>query len=348
MHTQKTYQWAVVGAGPAGIAAVGKLLDQGISPQAIIWIDPEFCVGDFGKRWANVSSNTTVQLFLDFLNACEAFDFEQCPHDFAISELDPMQTCELRYMVEPLQWITKQLSNKVVTIQNSIKQLNFHQGVWQLTGESTTQLAEQVILAIGAEPRALSYTGPIEVPLETALNKAELAKTCQEDDVVAVFGSSHSAIIILRHLLENKVKRVINFYHKPLAYALKMEQAYLFDNTGLKGETAVWARANLHGQLSESLQRVYADEANIAKYLPLCQKAIYAIGFERRAWPKLDDLPKLEYNPHNGIIAPGLFGLGIAFPEAKLDMYGDTEYGVGLWKFMDYLNRMLPLWLAYR
>jgi flavin-dependent dehydrogenase len=29
----KTYQWTVVGAGPAGIAAVGKLLDLGNSPR---------------------------------------------------------------------------------------------------------------------------------------------------------------------------------------------------------------------------------------------------------------------------------------------------------------------------
>ena len=29
MTIKKTYQWAIVGAGPAGIAVVGKLLDSG-------------------------------------------------------------------------------------------------------------------------------------------------------------------------------------------------------------------------------------------------------------------------------------------------------------------------------
>jgi hypothetical protein len=55
----------------------------------------------------------------------------------------------------------------------------------------------------------------------------------------------------------------------------------------------------------------------------------------------------LGYNPHNGIIAPGLFGVGIAFPEYAEDRYGDAQYRVGLKKFMDYLHCVLPLWLRY-
>ena len=39
------FQWAVVGAGPAGIAAVGKLLDNAVNPASILWIDPQFKVG---------------------------------------------------------------------------------------------------------------------------------------------------------------------------------------------------------------------------------------------------------------------------------------------------------------
>ena len=36
-----TYAWAVIGAGPAGIAAVGKLLDHGVADKDIVWIDPD-------------------------------------------------------------------------------------------------------------------------------------------------------------------------------------------------------------------------------------------------------------------------------------------------------------------
>lgn len=347
MNTSTSYQWAVVGAGPAGIAAIGQLLDHGVPAKDIVWIDPTFTVGDFGSKWSQVSSNTTVKLFTDFLQACLSFEYDKCPQDFALANLDPMQTCELSYMVEPLQWVTEQLKAKVQPIQDKIHHLGAHEGYWQLKGEHTEVLAQQVILAIGSEPKSLTHAGVEEIPLTTALDKAKLAQACGPDDVVAVFGSSHSAIIILRYLLEAKVKHVVNFYRAPLCYAVRTDDGFLFDDTGLKGQTAVWARANLHGQTVPALSRVYADSANVARHLPDCQKVIYAVGFQRRALPVLDDLPHLEYNPYNGIIAPGLFGLGIAFPEAKIDRYNTVEYRVGLWKFMDYLKRIMPLWLNY-
>jgi len=56
-----SYAWTVIGAGPAGIAAVGRLLDQGIAPEKIAWVDPAFAGGDLGQRWRSVSSNTHVE-----------------------------------------------------------------------------------------------------------------------------------------------------------------------------------------------------------------------------------------------------------------------------------------------
>ena len=61
------YSWAVVGAGPAGIAAVGQLIDHGVKGEDIAWIDPEFNVGLLGRKWRSVSSNTRVSLFIKFL-----------------------------------------------------------------------------------------------------------------------------------------------------------------------------------------------------------------------------------------------------------------------------------------
>lgn len=348
MKTNHTiYRWAVIGAGPAGIAAVGQLLDHGVSAHEIAWVDPHFAVGDFGAHWAAVSSNTSVKLFTDFLQACKSFDYAKRTLAFDLEQLNPLQTCLLKYMVEPLQWITAKLRDKVACIQDKIVQITMSHDVWQLQGEKQTLYAKQAILAIGAEPRTLVHAEVEEIPLAIALDKEKLFKACDKNDTVAVFGSSHSAIIIIRHLLEHGVHKVINFYQTPLCYAIKTEQGFLFDNTGLKGDTAIWAKANMHGQQADRLVRVYTEQANIERYLSECHKVIYAIGFERRALPRLDDMPKLNYNAHNGIIAPGLFGVGIAFPEAKVDKYGTTEYSVGLWKFMDYLQRMMPLWLDY-
>ncbi|HXL73262.1 MAG TPA: pyridine nucleotide-disulfide oxidoreductase, partial [bacterium] len=38
----KKYDWAIAGAGPAGIAALGQLLDRGIAGEKILWLDPHF------------------------------------------------------------------------------------------------------------------------------------------------------------------------------------------------------------------------------------------------------------------------------------------------------------------
>ena len=43
----KKLQCTVVGAaGPAGIAAIDKLLDHGITASNILWVDPLFTVGE--------------------------------------------------------------------------------------------------------------------------------------------------------------------------------------------------------------------------------------------------------------------------------------------------------------
>ena len=65
LYITMTYAWTVIGAGPAGIAAVGKLLDRGIAGKDIAWIDPAFAAGDIGAKWRSVSSNTQVGVFLE-------------------------------------------------------------------------------------------------------------------------------------------------------------------------------------------------------------------------------------------------------------------------------------------
>lgn len=341
------FEWAVIGAGPAGIATIGKLIDQGVPPKQIAWFDPEFKVGDLGSKWRNVSSNTTVKLFLKFLSACKAFDYAHCPHNFAINQLQPEETCDLYLIADPLQWVTDHLRKQVFSKETTVNKLNLHNRHWEIHDSNNVIFAKNVILAPGAHPKSLTFPDIEEISLEVALDKNQLKNVCGSNDIVAVFGSSHSAIIALRNLLESNVKQVINFYRNPLCYATYFDDWILFDDTGLKGHTAEWARNNIDGKLPDQLTRIFSSSENISQHLPQCNKAIYAVGFARRTSLIIENFPHLNYNPHNGIIAPGLFGIGIAYPEAKIDRYGTLEYRVGLWKFMDYLNHILPLWLKY-
>ncbi|NRA90685.1 MAG: pyridine nucleotide-disulfide oxidoreductase, partial [Simkaniaceae bacterium] len=121
----------------------------------------------------------------------------------------------------------------------------------------------------------------------------------------------------------------------------------LFDNTGLKGEAAAWAKDHIDGTLPKNLERHPSSSPDFNPLLKGCSKVVYTIGFDRRTPPQTPQFPDLTYNEHNGIIAPGLFGLGIAYPERVEDPFGNKEYNVGLWKFMVYLRKVLPLWMQY-
>lgn len=341
-------EWAVVGAGPAGIAAVGQLIDNGVPGKQILWIDPKFKNGDFGEYWSEVSSNTTVKLFNDFLVKCKSFNYKKRPKPFKLDNLPANETCKLKFMLEPLEYVTKELQSQVKHVKQYVAKISLSDRLWhmKMTDDSILS-AKNVILATGATPRSLPPTNGVEViDIYDALDTAKLAKKVNKNDCVAVFGASHSAVILLRELLDLGVKQVVNFYREPLRFAVELDDWILFDDTGLKGTTAIWARDNLNGKMPKRLKRVISNDENVDQILPTCTKVIYAVGFNQRA-PIISEYPNHKYNPYNGIIAPGLFGIGIGFPESKTDQYGNTELRVGLWKFISYLDKAVPLWLKY-
>jgi hypothetical protein len=346
MH-KNTYQWAVVGAGPAGIAAVGKLLDDGILPEHILWCDPHFTVGDLGLYWQNVSSNTKAKLFLDFLYAIRSFNYQNTPIDFQLNHLPVNETCKLQFMVEPLQWITDHLRQKVHVAQTMIHKMSLSERLWSIQADAETYRAKNVILATGALPSSLNYPGVNVIPFDVAIDKEKLSSVINRNETYGVFGASHSSIIILKHLVELDVKKVINFYRSPCSYAIDMDDWILFDNTGLKGQSAAWARENIDGSLPHNLVRYNISEPNIARFLSECNSVAYAVGFEQRKSIVIGDYEYSRHNPYVGIIGPGLFGLGIAYPETRADIYGNVESQVGLWKFMIYLNSVMPIWHKY-
>lgn len=340
--------WAVVGAGPAGIASVGQLLDQGVDPQSIIWLDPRFTVGDLGDKWFSVSSNTSVRLFKRFLYQCHSFNIQGAPN-FELFQLDPLSTCQLSQIVQPLQWVTNQLLQQVQSYQTWVEAIAQHKSQWQLhlTSLDTIQ-AYKVILAPGCEPKAPLFKDIPLIPLTTALDPRALSKTVSGDETIAVFGSSHSAVLILKTLVECGVKRIVNFYRHPLCYAVFYDDWILHDNTGLKGIAADWAKAYLETPATypANLQRIVSKPTNLEVYLPQVDRAIYPIGFERRPMP-IEGVVNDNYNKQTGEIASNLYGLGIAFPEVASDRVGNQEARVGLWKFMEHIEHNIKSWLTF-
>jgi len=343
MHNQK-YKWTVIGAGPAGIAVVSKLLDFGMNSKDLLWIDPLFKVGDFGKYWGNVSSNTKVQTFINYLNSIKFYVNSGKQDNFAIHEFNEEDTCQLKHISDPLIFITENIRPMVASYCGQVAKIKHVNNAWTLEGENFIYFSEKVVLAIGLRPKQLNYSKP-HLDFKCAIDKEKLKNKIDTNQAVAVFGSSHSAFIIIRNLVELGVKRIVNFYQSPCRYAVDIGEWVLFDNTGLKGETAVWVRENIDGVLPKNLERYLNSKENIEKYLPEVDKVVYAVGFESRKNITVGDFVDLQYNPHLGILAPGLFGIGIAYPELKSDPFGNFEYQIGIWKFAQYLDKIFPLWV---
>jgi cation diffusion facilitator CzcD-associated flavoprotein CzcO len=340
------YAWTVIGAGPAGIAAVGQLLDHGIAAEQIAWVDPAFAAGDLGAKWRSVSSNTQVGFFLSYLNGSPAFRFSAAP-PMPLRELDPDETCALALVADPLVWVTEHLRERVTAFETTATALFLERRQWRIDTQQQELTSTNVILAVGAVPKKLDYPHLKEIPLEVALDPEKLADEPVENATVAVFGSSHSSMIALPHLLRHPVKKVINFYRSPLRYAVYLDDWILFDDSGLKGRAADWARENIDGVYPERLERCWVSGPDFDETLAACDRVVYTVGFEPRTLPETPQFGRLDYNPNNGILAPGLFGLGIAFPARGIDRYGYVEYRVGLKKFIDHLDAVLPLWLRY-
>lgn len=329
---EENFDWAVVGAGPAGMAAVAKLLDAGV--RRIAWIDPEFRVGDLGSKWQHVPGNTKVELFMRFLNASPSFAYQP---GYPIDRLDPGETCLLRDVVVPLQAIADRLRTKVSAIEGTVLSLKQESGGWTLEMEGRRLFANKVIAAIGSEPKKLE--GP-SISLECALHPDRLKNEIKSGDVVGIFGSSHSAVLALANLMRTTAAKVYNFYRTPHRYAIYQDGWILYDDIGLKGFTAKWAREHLDTSTLPKLHRMLVTDALFAKSLSECNKTIYAIGFEAR------ELVKETHCQETGKIQPRLFGCGIAFPQVRIDPVGNPVIRIGLWKFMDDLNRLIPLWIA--
>jgi cation diffusion facilitator CzcD-associated flavoprotein CzcO len=346
MTKMSQYKWTVVGAGPAGIAAVGRLLDHGIAPQKIAWVDPDFTAGDLGDKWRPIHSNTVASLFLEYLNASPSFRFHEAP-PFKLTEVDPGETCLLDLVADPLVWISEHLRERVPGFRGMATELYLKNGQWTVQTEQGAIVSEKVIVAVGATPKKLAYPDLVEIPIDVAIDPEKLAGQSLEGATVAVFGSSHSTMIALPHLLDQPVESVVNFYRSPLRYAVTLRDWTLFDDVGLKGRAARWARENIDGVYPDRLDRVSIHSPEFQNRLARCDHVVYTVGFERRQLPRTPQWDRLDYNPTNGILAPGLFGFGIAFPECRTDPLGFKQHRVGLYKFMRYLNTVLPLWMNY-
>ncbi len=327
-HEVTTLEWIVIGAGPAGIAGMGKLLDAGFSRSQLLWIDPQFKVGDFGSCWRYIGSNTPVESFTKFFRACSSFAYSNSNSDskpFLIDKIDPEKNCPLALVAEPLQKITNHLLEITNTRTDTVTRLIPIQNGWQVELTSGEKIhTRKVLLAMGAAPKTLHFDNIPMIPLSDALNPFKLRKALFPEDTVAVFGSAQSSKSVLGHLSKINLKKKILFYRSNTSFDRHIDEK------------------DLEGFLSLKI-----TPKNLLLHIPECTKIIYAIGFERRHIPIIGLPNNYDYDQDTGEIAPGIYGLGMAFPNILKHEMGLAEYRVAaLWPVMKRLSKLLPGWLA--
>ncbi|KAL4977806.1 pyridine nucleotide-disulfide oxidoreductase-domain-containing protein [Aspergillus desertorum] len=384
----------VVGAGPAGLAVVGNLLEKQL--ENIIWIDPYFQGGRVNRKYREVPSNTKVALFQAFATAVQPFrsviNSTRIPNAFTtMAKLDQEKTCHLHHAADVVRALTDGIvkMDQVHACRGHVTAANLdHTRSWTVRIQDADSLDELEVMA----PRLILCTGssPIQSPipvdakgvmrldLDVVLKPSELASALPQNlpTTVAVVGASHSAVLALLNLYHlartsHPHLRIKWFTRHPLRYAEYMDGWILRDNTGLKGRAADFARQQLEdtvlptsdaGQFITKIDCAGGQSKETAQYrhhLPSCTHLTQAIGYTRDPLPEIsingsllspDDLQWDSsfggFTDRGGRVIPGLHGAGIAFPERVVDPYGNVEHAVGFFKFMKFLKRVTPQWVA--
>ena len=381
--TKSGYKAAVIGAGPAGLACIGNLLDllaEKGSKEKILWVDPEFGSGRLAA-YPLVPSNTKVNLFTKFALECRSFDAHNSSLTFRnlLDNFDGLKGCHLKWASEMCKELTAALLKReqidIVRGRVQVLERSKSDRIWRIeTDKDQNFESELVFLATGSAPKSLQNIPGQTIHLDDALNPEVLSTQICTDDIIGVYGSSHSAMLVLKNLLINctvKAKLIVNYYRKNAKFAeypdpINCPDKILHDNTGLKGEVADWVRTwndlspeDLKKFFNNALMRIKLNNNNIndtninGDYL-ICNKNIFAVGYARNPLPTIiydsipinpdsidyDSLGNLQICPQNQSI-DALYGYGIAFPEKVIDLTGEEEMAVGLWKFMKHVKRSL-------
>lgn len=408
---EQIYEAVVVGAGPAGITCVGNLLERKLAP--ILWVDDNaFNGGRVNRLYREVPSNTKVKTFMDFALGVtpfrrivsgvpqqsrwgeenEGWD-EKNDQLKTMRELDPEKGCRLGHAADMCLMLTEGLKNTagVKAQEGRVAEATFDQASshWsiRLQSDSSSKAVQtkRVVLCTGSSPN--NNPLPVDIrniqnlDLDTALSPSRLSSALSPrgPTTITVIGASHSAILVLMNLYNlastSKLDLQVRWLTRhPLRYAVFMDGWILRDNTGLKGEAAEWAKANLEPEVYEQsdvskyIKRIDYEAGKekdvFQEHIPGSDFYVQAIGYNRDPIPVIRtssgqkvqpqyDHEKGSFNyvrgsgdgkPQSLEPLPGMFGAGIAFPERVKDPHGSIEYAVGLFKFMKFVKRVSPEW----
>ncbi|KAK4687904.1 hypothetical protein P7C73_g2204, partial [Tremellales sp. Uapishka_1] len=357
------YEAVVVGAGPGGLTFLAALLDSGI--RNVAWIDPTFSGGRLNTNYREISSK-----IIRAIPSPNAID--------KLEKIDREKTCQLSLAGDMLHLLSEGFAKLpgVKTLKSDVCSANYTDSRWNIRLSDKTDITStRMFLCTGSHPIHAdfhsAYNPDLSVlDLDQVLLKSQLPTLLPPSSSryrIAVIGASHSGILVCWNLYQYQQAHdldleIYNFQRSPIRYAEYREDGIVYDNTGLKGDTADWAKGNLepkgNGRTKQIHQVDIKENAEQAyqKYLPDCSHVIYAIGYTPNTYPEIsiegnrvDDRLEFDHSTAgfnvDGKKVEGLWGGGIAHPEVKKDPEGHVEAAVGVAKFFAFAERVKDSWV---
>ena len=315
-----TYKYCIIGFGIAGQILLLELIKANVSKKDIIICDETFLGGDLITKYSSVLSNTpwwkTKKALEVYTNELPDYPVDKCT---PVSDL--ARAC-LKTALKASESVEK-LTTTVISLEPS----------WVINHTFGTFKAEKIFLTIGSSEKTLDINIP-KIPLNIALDKNLLSSCIDSQDIITVFGTSHSGVIVLDNL--NKLST-------PTTAVYKGESPFVFEADtygGLKEASEIHAKAILNGDyVNTNLLPIY-DSLKLYKTLIKTTKLICATGLEARSpFGK----KYLEYNPDTAEINAGsnIYGFGIAYPSVTIK--DSKKYlDVSVLSFQAHIQKCLP------
>jgi cation diffusion facilitator CzcD-associated flavoprotein CzcO len=313
----------IIGSGAAGLLLLYNLEKNGIPPEQVVLVDPNLCGGDLSEKWSHVRSNT---LWSQLLNAVPYP--ETLPENY--SNLDPNSPCPLRHYIKYLKDATKSYM-KNCELHSTYATKVWQEGKWyiQIKHQEVPLEVDVLLLATGSEPKYLDLPYP-SISLSTALHKENLSFHVKKGDHILVFGTAHSATLIVKNLLDCGAA-VTNFYASAKPFYFDRDGDY----DGLKQDAAEIADKILSKELPVKLFSIH-DTSNVIRQTKKVDGVVYAIGFESR-----NPFGLKEYDSTSGQLkgCTNAWGFGIAYPNKAPD---GVHFDVSIPAFQVHIQRQMP------
>lgn len=317
------YKVCIIGSGVTGLLLLLLLQQRGTIPlHQICIVDPQFDGGDLLRSWPSIHSNTrwrqTTAAIQEFLPSL------QLP--VWATTLDPEAPTPVGTIATLLRELALPALGRVQRIQGHVVSAAWatSPGAWTVTiraAESITLEAEHIAFCHGAVPKSLGLPC-CTLPLSVALDQSRLQQIVKPEHRVTVFGTAHSGILVLKHLMAcGGPPRVTAFHRGAAPFQFARDGAY----DGLKLESAAFADEVLAGQHPTIRLRSTNDIGALIRETVAADWVIVAIGFEPNDTITLtvDGRPAslTAYNSKTGALleAPNAFGFGIAYPSQAPD-----------------------------